>query len=174
MRSFTNAVCRYAVLLSLFTSVAQARVVAAPNSPDRPIDEYGNLCWDDERARIDGLAVALANDPTATGVIVFYDGNPPCYEAALARAMQVKKYIVEYRGIAWNRVMWRYAGHMTGMIIRLDITYPGVQRYVPPPSISDAEAKPKNCKAAIYRRPKCRPYLAGPPRRFAAGRARFS
>jgi hypothetical protein len=156
MHSFTKAACRYAVLISLFTSVAQGRV--APPPPERPIDEYGNLCWNDERARLDNLAIALQHSPDATGIIYFYDGNPPCYEAALARAMRAKKYIVEHRGIAWNRVMWRYVGHVRELTIRLDITFPGSRRYVPAPTVSPSEAKPKNCDAKIYRRPKCLPY----------------
>ena len=154
MHSFTKTACRYAVLLSLFTSVAQGRVVPLP--PDRPFDSYGNLCWDSEKARLDNFASELQSRPEVTGLILFYDGDPPCYEAALARAMRAKKYIVEYRGVAWNRVMWRYVGHHEEMTFRLDFTLPGApQRYFPPPTISPSEAKPKNCNAKVYRRPKC-------------------
>ena len=158
MHSFTKAACRYAVLLSLFTSVAQGRVV--PLSPDSPIGEYGNLCWDDEQALLDNLAIELQrsgelNRPEVKGLIIFYDGNPPCYEAALARAMRAKKYLMEHRGIAWNRVMWRYGGQRANLALRLDVTFPGSRRYIPPPTISPSEAKPKNCNAKIYRRPKC-------------------
>jgi hypothetical protein len=86
MRSFTKTACRYAVVLSLFTPVAQGRVVPPP--PDSPTDEYGNLCWDLEQAHLDNLAIELQNRTDWTGLILFYDGNPPCHEAALARAMR--------------------------------------------------------------------------------------
>ena len=41
----------------------------------RKIDEYGNIRFNDEKARLDNFAIELQNDPTAQGYLVCYGGS---------------------------------------------------------------------------------------------------
>ncbi len=54
-------------------------------TPDRLFDEYGRIRWEDEQARLDNFAIQVTNE--------------------------AKNYIVEHRGVPWNRVIWRHDGY---------------------------------------------------------------
>ncbi len=41
----------------------------------RKIDEYGNIRFNDEKARLDNFAIEMQNDPTAQGYLVCYGGR---------------------------------------------------------------------------------------------------
>lgn len=85
----------------------------------RPFDEYRNICWEDEKARLDSFAVALQNDPTTLGHIVVYDGKVVCRGETVARAIRAKKYLVEYRGVEADRIVWRWGGYLGDMTTQL-------------------------------------------------------
>ena len=75
-----------------------------------PFDGYGNIRWEYEQARLDNFAVQLQNEPNTIGYLFVFDGNNVCESEARARALRARDYVVNYRGIPWNRVMWRYDG----------------------------------------------------------------
>jgi len=52
------------------------------------------------------------NDPDLIGYIFVYDGNNVCAGEAQARAIRAKRYVVEHRGVQWNRVIWRIDGYI--------------------------------------------------------------
>jgi hypothetical protein len=121
---------------------------------DRPYLEYGNVCWNDERARLDNFAFALATDPNAVGYVIVYDATPHCRREAVARAIRVRNYLVNYRGIEWNRVAWRYGGHRREFTV-VAYVFP---RDVRPPeweSASDSGDNKEDCSEKVYRRPRC-------------------
>src|ERR1043165_3773873 len=72
------------VLVSLvgFTKTGDKRV------PDQPFDSYGDLSWEDEKAHLDNFAIALQNDPGATGYIIVYAGRRSCVGEAKDRALR--------------------------------------------------------------------------------------
>jgi hypothetical protein len=84
---------------------------AAPAQRIEPFDQYGKLRWEDEKARLDNFAFALATNPHYVGYILVYDGKDVCAGEAEARALRAKRYVVEHRGIPWNRVIWRRDGY---------------------------------------------------------------
>jgi len=104
------------VLIVCLISVAAASVNWANNvfnakpQPRRNFDQYGLIRWGDEQARLDNFAIQLQNEPDAIGYIFVYDGNNVCEGEARARAIRAREYVVKYRGLGWNRVMWRYDG----------------------------------------------------------------
>jgi hypothetical protein len=93
-------------------SVSNAR-----SQPRRNFDEYGLIRWGDEQARLDNFAIQLQNEPDAVGYIFVYDGNNVC--EGEARAVRARDYVVNYCGLAWNRVMWRYDGFAGEFLIAL-------------------------------------------------------
>jgi hypothetical protein len=77
-----------------------------------PFDTYGDLAWEDEMARLDSFAIALLNDRRLIGYVTVYAGKDGCAGFAQARGMRAKKYLVEHRGVDWDRVIWKDAGYL--------------------------------------------------------------
>jgi hypothetical protein len=80
--------------------------------PDRTFDEYGTLRWEDEKARLDNFAIQItAFEGKALGYVLVVDQTGGCPGEAQARATRAKRYMVEYRGVPWNSVLWRREGY---------------------------------------------------------------
>ena len=67
----------------------------------KKFDEYGDIKFNDEKARLDNYATALQGEPGSAAVILAY-GN--CDGAAQARADRAKNYLVNTRGIEAGRI----------------------------------------------------------------------
>lgn len=108
------------IVLSLVIPLGERRS-ASHSSPNSPFDEYGRICWEYEKARLDNFAIQLLNDKQTTlGHIIVYDGKRACRGEVVARAMRAKKYLVEYRKVPADRIVWRWGGyldHMTTLVI---------------------------------------------------------
>ena len=68
-------------------------------------DTYGRIARNDEKARLDNFAVALQNDPGATGYIIAYGGRRGPAGEAQTRADFAKNYLVNSRGIDATRLV---------------------------------------------------------------------
>lgn len=122
-----------------------------------PFDSFNKISLEDEQARLDSFAVALMTTPDWVGQIIIYAGRKSCAGEAQARAIRMKKYLVERRGIEWNRVMWRDAGLLEKPYV---VFWLARRDYLLPPPVSRAdtlsptEAQIINCKAKRQRRKK--------------------
>jgi hypothetical protein len=67
----------------------------------RKFDEYGNISFNDEKARLDNYAIQLQNEPGSQGYIVAYGS---CAGEAQRRAERAKDYLVNTRGIDPGRI----------------------------------------------------------------------
>jgi hypothetical protein len=95
--------------------------------PNRPYDEYGRICWENEKPRLDNFAIQLLNEPNALGHIIVYDGQPACRGEAVARAIRAKTYLVDYRKIPANRIVWRWGGYLSEMMTQLVVHPAGAE-----------------------------------------------
>jgi hypothetical protein len=129
--------------------------VTAHSSPYQFFDEYGNICWGDEMARLDNFAIELQHDPNLIGIIIVYDGNLSCRDEAIARAIRARKYVVESRGVEWNRVIWRYSGHEEYLTTILQPIPRGAPELKVGAWLSLNEVNVINCRAKMYRRRQC-------------------
>jgi hypothetical protein len=101
------------VLLIVAVPCTRADVPGVERAPGwRLFDQYGRINWEDEQAHLDNFAIQLMNEPDLIGYIFVYDGNNICAGEAQARAMRAKRYVVEHRGVQWNRVIWRIDGYI--------------------------------------------------------------
>jgi len=75
--------------------------VKPPPRPPRKFDEYGNIRFNDEKARLDNYAIQLQNEPTSSGAIVGYGS---CDAEGMTRANRAKDYLVNTRGIDASRI----------------------------------------------------------------------
>lgn len=67
----------------------------------RKFDEYGNIRFNDEKARLDNFAVQLQNEPGSEGYIIGYGA---CDAEGQTRANRAKDYLVNTRGIDGGRL----------------------------------------------------------------------
>jgi hypothetical protein len=85
-----------------------------------PFDRwFGNISSEMEQARLDNFTIALQENPDWIGYIVVYAGKKSCEGESQRRANRMKRYVVEYRGIPWNRVMAKDGGYFEDAMVIL-------------------------------------------------------
>jgi hypothetical protein len=110
-------------------------------------DEYGNIKFNDEKARLDNYAIQLQNDPTSQGYIIAYGS---CAGEAEARAQRAKDYLVNTRGIDAGRLVTVDGGCRSDLAVELWIVPTGA---TPPAASTDNIISPcPECKKAAPRR----------------------
>src|SRR5690349_5895579 len=109
------------------------------HNPTQAFDRYGNIRWEDEKARLDNFAIQLLQDSNYLGYIWVLQAPSMCCAEAQARAIRAKKYLVNYRHVPWNRVMW-----VTGYRPELEtVFWILTPDQVSSPPILDNESPPK-------------------------------
>jgi len=129
--------------------------IKAPVAPAVKFDEYGNIRFNDEKARLDNYAIQLQNQPGSQGYIVAYGS---CAGEAEARANRAKDYLVNTRGIDASRLMTVDGGCRSDLAVELWVVPTGA---TPPAASTDNIISP--C-------PECKP---APRRRARRGRGRM-
>jgi len=95
-------------------------------------DTYGDIRWEDEKARLDNFVIQLFNEPNYTGYIYIYVGRHSCRDEAVARAIRARRYLLNVRHLPWNRLAWRDLGYADDFQVRLWLFPTGAPpRYVP-------------------------------------------
>jgi hypothetical protein len=126
----TSRIRRLGFLLAWFSVVSLAlRADVTPNEQASTVaqeafDRYGNVAWEDEKARLDNFAIQLLQEPGYVGSIFVFNAPSMCRGEAQARAVRAKRYIVEHRGVPWNRVIWREEGYRKELVTTLWIVKP--------------------------------------------------
>jgi len=110
--------------------------------PAVKFDEYGNIKFNDEKARLDNYAIQLQNQPDSQGYILAYGS---CDGEAAARANRAKDYLVNTRGIDAARLMTVDGGCRADLMVELWIVPRGA---TPPAASTDNIVSPcPACKA---------------------------
>jgi hypothetical protein len=87
-----------------------------PKVLPRKFDEYGNIRFNDEKARLDNFAIQLQNEPTAQGYIIGYGS---CGAEGQTRANRAKDYLVNTRGIDAGRIVVVDGGCLPDLLVQL-------------------------------------------------------
>ncbi len=85
-------------------------------------DEYGDIRFNDEKARLDNYAIQLQNQPGATATIIAYG---TCEGQGQARADRAKNYLVNTRGIEASRITAIDGGCRSDLTVQLWIVPTG-------------------------------------------------
>ncbi len=123
------------------TTASCTTSVKPPPTPASKFDEYGNIRFNDEKARLDNYAIQLQNNPGSTGTILVYGS---CAGEAQQRGDRAKDYLVNTRGIEAGRITVVDGG------CRADLT---VQLWVVP---QGAAAPTVDTSGAIEPCPECK------------------
>jgi hypothetical protein len=126
--------------------VAQAttNVIMIPPPPivPRKFDEFPNLAFDDQKARLDNLAIELANQPDATGYIIVYQGRTSRTGQADRLAERARDYLVRTRGLDPRRIMVSNGGYREADEFELWIVPQGAQAPQSTPTLQPSDAQP--------------------------------
>jgi hypothetical protein len=117
----------------------------------RKFDEYGNIRFNDEKARLDNYAIQLQNEPSAQGVIIGYGS---CDGEGQTRANRAKDYLVNTRGIDAGRITVVDGGCRSELHVELWIVPSGAT--APAADMSGAVSPCPACKSYRPRRPRRR------------------
>ena len=133
-----NQICRQ-------VARAETGVTALPPPPvkGRKFDEFPSVAFDDDKARLDNLAIEMQNDPNATGYVIVYGGrNSRAGQADKlgARAMQ---YLTTARGIDARRLVLLNGGYRETDYFEVWIVPQGAEPPAPSPTVAPEDAKPK-------------------------------
>ena len=110
-------------------------------------DEYGDIRFNDEKARLDNYAIQLQNQTGSQGYIIAYG---TCEGQGQARADRAKNYLVNTRGIEATRITTIDGGCRADLAVELWIVPTGAN---PPAATTDNAVSPcPDCKRAPRRR----------------------
>ena len=125
------------------TEAGGAAPAAAPPipSPTRKLDEYGNISWGDERARLDNYAIELQNDPRVQGYIICYGGRRGRVGEAERRCRRAVSYVDHQRRIDAARTVTVDGGFREELTVELWVVPPGVTPPQPSPTVDPSDVK---------------------------------
>jgi hypothetical protein len=113
-------------LMLVFASVVSAQTpVAVPALPRCAFDSYGDIDFEDEKARLDSFAIQITNDPQSRGLIQMYAGQKTFVRKATDRLDRAKSYLVDFRGIDSSRIVTVDCGFSRELTATLWVVPPG-------------------------------------------------
>jgi hypothetical protein len=132
-----EAVCRQ-------SARAATNVIALPPPPVKPrrFDAFPSIAFDDDKARLDNLAIELQNDPTAIGYVIVYAGRTSRTGQADRLGARATDYLIQTRGIDPRRVVLVNGGYRETDYFELWIVPQGAQPPQPTPTVQPSEARP--------------------------------
>jgi hypothetical protein len=105
----------------------------------RLFDQYGNIAFNDEKARLDNYAIQLQNEPGAQGYIVVYGGRRGRANEAQARADRAKDYMVNTRGVDPGRIVTVDGGYREDLTVELWIVPTGATPPTASPTLQQSD-----------------------------------
>jgi hypothetical protein len=140
--------------LLLIASVASYSKPPSHISVTTPFDEYGDICWEDEKARLDNFAIQLQRDSDVVGYITVYAGRTSCTNEARTRGERKKRWVLA-RGVDASRVILRDGGYMDQPSTILQPLRKGME-YPMRSGLETAEVTIiRACKGKVFHRAKC-------------------
>jgi hypothetical protein len=104
------------------TTASCSTTVKPPPAQPTKFDEYGNIKFNDEKARLDNFAIQLQNQPGSTATIIVYGS---CAGEGQTRGDRAKDYLVNTRGIDAGRITVVDGGCRSDLTVQLWIVPAG-------------------------------------------------
>jgi hypothetical protein len=107
----------------------------------REFDECNNCTFDDQKARLDNLAVELQNDPTTRAHIIAYGGRMSPLGQVEKLMSRARDYLINQRGIDASRLVVVNGGFREEDSVELWLVPSGAQAPRPTPTVQASEIK---------------------------------
>jgi hypothetical protein len=121
------------------TTQASCTTTPTRRAVARLFDQYGNIAFNDEKARLDNFAIQLQNEPGAQGYIVAYGGRRGRAGEAQARADRAKDYMVNTRGVDPGRLVTVDGGYREDLTVELWIVPTGATPPTASPTLQQSD-----------------------------------
>ena len=136
--------------------VAQASTLVPPPPPrENPAREFDVCCtcsYDDQKARLDNLAIELQNDPSTTSYVIAYAGRTSRAGTADRLLSRAKDYLVQKRVVDQSRIVVINGGYREEDCVELWVVPRGAQAPQPTPTVQAGDARPAPDTAPKKRR----------------------
>ncbi len=99
--------------------------VEPPDICDLLFDEYGDIRFEDEKARLDNFAIQLMNQPDFRGQITVFAGRETYEHEATDRLVRAMNYLVKVRGVPQQKLILINAGYLEDISTHLNLLPPG-------------------------------------------------
>ncbi len=125
-----------------------AQSVALVIAPERKVivarefDECNNCTFDDQKARLDNLAVELQNDPSTKAYIIAYGGRTSPIAQVDVLMKRARSYMIDQRGIDGSRLVIINGGFREGDSVELWIVPSGAAPPRATPTVQAGDVKP--------------------------------
>ncbi|HEX6045957.1 MAG TPA: hypothetical protein VFZ22_15800, partial [Pyrinomonadaceae bacterium] len=132
---------------SCSTTASCSTQIPPPKQPAVKFDEYGNIRFNDEKARLDNYAIQLQNQPGSTATIIVYG---TCAGEGQTRGDRAKDYLVNTRGIEAGRITVVDGGCRSDLTVQLWVVPQGAD--APTVDTSNVISPCPECKRRPARR----------------------
>jgi len=129
------ACAQSAQVVSIIAPIKKVVIVA------REFDECNNCTFDDQKARLDNLAVELQNDPTTRAYIIAYGGRMSPVGQVEKLMNRAREYMVTQRGIDVSRLSVVNGGYREEDSVELWIVPSGAAAPQATPTVQAGEIK---------------------------------
>lgn len=131
-----DPVCRQSSQASTFIPLPPPR-----ENPAREFDVCCNCTFDDQKARLDNLAIELQNDPSTTTYVIAYAGRTSRIGEADRLAARARDYLINQRGIDPSRIITRNGGFREEDCVDLWVVPSGAEPPQPRPTVRAGDAR---------------------------------
>lgn len=132
-----EAACRQTAQASTFIPPPPPR-----ESPSRQFDVCCSCSFDDQKARLDNLAVELQNDPSTTTYVIAYGGRSSRIGQADLLGSRAHDYLVAQRGIDQSRIVVLNGGFREEDCVELWVVPRGATPPQPSPTVQAGDVRP--------------------------------
>lgn len=124
------------------TAQAATGVAGLPNiTPPKRFDEFPSVAFDDDKARLDNLAIELQNNPGATGYVIAYAGRNRRAGEADRMTKRAADYLSTTRGISRDRIVVINGGYRDANTFELWLVPQGADPPRPTPTVNPNERR---------------------------------
>jgi hypothetical protein len=126
------------------TTQASTLVQGTPprENPSRQFDVCCSCSFDDQKARLDNLAVELQNDPSTTSYIIAYGGRSSRIGQADLLGARARDYLVTQRGVDQSRIVVLNGGFREEDCVELWIVPRGATAPAATPTVQPGDVRP--------------------------------
>ncbi|HJT66185.1 MAG TPA: hypothetical protein VJ749_07015 [Pyrinomonadaceae bacterium] len=132
-----DALCRQTAQAVSMVAAEEKKIIVA-----REFDECNNCTFDDQKARLDNLAVELQNDQSATGYIIAYGGRTSPIGQVERLMTRARDYLIKQRGIDDSRIVVINGGFREDDSVALWIVPSGAAAPRATPTVQAGDVKP--------------------------------
>jgi hypothetical protein len=105
-------------------------------------DQFPSVAFDDDKARLDNLAIALQSSPDDQAYIIIYAGSTSRTGQADALGRRTMDYLVNARGVDSRRITMINGGYRDADYIEIWICPPGAKTPQATPSVDPNDVRP--------------------------------